>query len=216
MRERIRLLISLLSTEQYTLSKLLLLRKTHLGEWSDLVKGMRSPGFHWLRTPVISDWLTAHMLTKVSLDSFYLSGSSLTFPKAKKLLSFNLIRRSRDLGRPRENIHNRALQVFMTAYHPTQSCQIIPRLRLLLPSNHALVISSFNSDYSGIIFSLTDFLNSHWNIFSYYADDAIHLSHRLDCGMVDRQLKWGGKASNCDDNKYHSCPHFSFFSLGKW
>ena len=82
---------------------------------------------NWLSLVGNSTWelqlthcLTAHMLTKVSLDSFYLTGSSLTFPKAKNLLSFNLIRLGRDLSRPRENIHNRALQVFMTAYHPTK------------------------------------------------------------------------------------------------
>ena len=144
-----------------------------------------------LRTPVnslVSNCLTAHMLTKVSLGSFYLSGSSLTFPKAKKLSSFNLIRQTRDLtsadpGKIFTIGHYRYLWRLIIQ----QSCQIIPP-RLLLPSNHALVISSFNSDYSEIIQSVDTLkLTSsiHTEIYAVFIFRWCHQSFSLD----DRQLQ---------------------------
>ena len=75
----------------------------------------------------------------------------------------------------------------MTAYHPTKLADY-PLVRLLFIANHALIIPSFNSDYSD---NILHFLNSHPTIFSFYWNDAIHHVQGFCDRMIDDNLADG-------------------------
>ena len=115
------------------------------------------------------------------------------------MLIFNLIRQARDLSRPEGNIHNGTLQVFMTAYHPTKLVDY-PQLRLLFSPNLALIISSFNADYSDNI------LPQYPQIYSVFT---LKMQSILSKVLDDKWSSWvmvdraeEVKISNCDDYKY--------------